>query len=124
MLEALDAAELLWEELVLSEESLLCEVLEAVELLVLWELLLAALLVLWEPLPAVLLPLEELDEDAGVSSLEELLLSPLEEDVLPDELEEALELLELLALEELVELLDTAPLTVTSSWLLVTVQSL
>lgn len=115
MLEALDAAELLWEELVLSEEALLCEVLEAVELLVLWELLLDALLVLWEPLPAVLLPLEELDEDAGGSSLEELLLSLLEEDVLPDELEEALELLELPVLEELVELLDTAPLTVTSS---------
>ena len=68
-------------------------------------------------------PFEE--EEAGFSSLEEAGLSSLEEDV--SSLEEAglsslEELLELLLL--LVDELDGAPLTVSSSLLLVTVQSL
>lgn len=71
------------------------------------------------------MPLE--DDEAGFSSLEELLLSVLEEDVLPDEPEEAAELPEELPAPEEAEEpeeLDTAPLTVTPSLLLVTVQSL
>ena len=113
-----DAAALLCEELVLSE-------------LLLWELLPEAA-VLWELLEAAedAVPLDE--EDAGFSSPEELLLCAVEEDVLPDVLEEVLvlpepeELPELAPeeLEELDELLDAAPLTVTSTLLLVTVQSL
>ena len=77
-------------------------------------------MLLWE-----LLPLDA--EEAGFSSLEELLSVP-EADVVPDEPEEVLELLpepeEAEGPEELEELLDAAPLTVTSTLLLVTVQSL
>ena len=100
--------------------ALLCELLPEEADLLLWELLDA---------PDDAVPLEA--EEAGFSSLEELLLSELEEDVLPDEPEEALELLVLPDeleepedAEELDELLEAAPLTVTSTLLLVTVQSL
>lgn len=79
-----------------------------------------------EELPALSeVPFEE--EEAGFSSLEEAGFSSLEEDVSSLEdaglssLEEALELLELL---ELLVLPDVPPLTVSSSLLLVTVQSL
>ena len=107
----LAAAEPLWEELVLS--ALLWEELD-VEALLLWELL----EVLEEAVPLAA-------EEAGFSSLEELLLSVPEADVVPDEPEEVLELLpEPEEAEELAELLDAAPLTVTSTLLLVTVQSL
>ena len=70
-------------------------------------------------------PFEEEEEEAGFSSLEEAGFSSLEEDVSSLEeaglssLEEALELLLLL-----VDELDDAPLTISSSLLLVTVQSL
>ena len=77
-----------------------------------------------EELPVLsAVPFEE--EEAGFSSLEEAGFSSLEEDVSSLEeaglssLEEALELLLLL-----VDELDDAPLTVSSSLLLVTVQSL
>lgn len=106
--EALDAVELLCEELL----ELLCEPLPEAEALLLCEVL---------ELPEDAVPLE--DDAAGFSSLEELLLSELEEDVLPDEPEEALELL-LVLLDELDVLLGAALLTVTSTLLLVTVQSL
>ena len=137
--EALDEAELPWLEEPAAAEELLCEelpdVLDAVELLceelvlselLLWELLPdAEVLLLWELLDVLddAVPLE--DDEAGFSSLEELLLSAPEEDVLPDEPEEAEELLlVLLELEEPDELLDAAPLTEISTLLLVTVQSL
>ena len=87
-----------------------------------------------EELPALSeVPFEEEEagfsslEEAGFSSLEEAGFSSLEEDVSSLEdaglssLEEALELLELL---ELLVLPDVPPLTVSSSLLLVTVQSL